>query len=333
MLAVRDVYFNLHSASAMKTISTLPFSDLYICLEGGMPAHFRASMRGLTKHPDIGISPEYAQDLEQLTEHVRKNLVDDRTIVTYDGMRLRAAFINSSNGQKWVAMRKVKDRPPPPGSLGFPPALVPHLQNLGNREGLFMVCGATGQGKTTTCCSLLVDYLNRYGGVGFTIEDPVEYDLGGRHGVSGFCYQVDVRHDKEWADALINGLRCHPRYIFIGEICTPDIANQVLRAATSGHLVIATLHAGSIFEGIEGLLQLADQRIGAYAKHLLASSFTGIIHQSLNQHGMHANYLIADNGSQSMGIRNLIRDNKIGQIASAIDQQHALLTQSGQLFR
>jgi len=173
----------------------------------------------------------------------------------------------------------------------------------------------------------------RYGGVGYTIEDPVEYDMSGRHGDSGFCYQIEVRREQEWAETLINGLRCHPRYILIGEVFTPDIANQLLRAATSGHLVIATIHAGSIFEGIEGLLQLAEQRIGERAAQLLAASFTAILHQSLNSYGLGLRFLIADNGSQSASIRSLIRDNKIGQIATVMDQQHALLMQTGQLFR
>lgn len=319
---------------AAKKLSTLPFVDLYLCLEGNEAPHYRGSIRGLTKHPNINIDPDYAADLHQLTEHIRTNIHDDRIMALYDGMRLRVAFINSSNGQKWVALRKVKDTPPKLDTLGFPPALVPHLQKLGSREGLILVCGSTGQGKTTTCCSLLVDYLQQFGGVGYTIEDPVEYNISGRHGDAGFCYQVEVRHDKEWEEALIGSLRCHPRYVFIGEISTPDIANQVLRAASSGHMVIATLHGGSVFEGIEGLLQLAEQRIGDRAKHLLAASFTGIIHQNLSQHGMLSRFLIADNnGTQSMSIRNLIRDNKVGQIASVMDQQQALLMQSGQLFR
>lgn len=317
-----------------KKLNTLPFVDLYLCLEGGQEAHYRVSMRGLTKHPDIGLGHEYRQDLERLAEYIRTNVKDDNMMVVYDGMRLRAAFVKSSNGQKWVVLRKVKDKPPRLDSLGFPAPLIPHLQKVGERDGLILIVGATGQGKTTTSCSLLVDYLERYGGVGFTIEDPVEYDLSGRHGESGFCYQVEVRHDGEWAEALLNSLRCHPRYLFIGEVCTPDIANQLLRAATSGHMVIATLHAGSVFEGIEGLLQLAEQRIGERAKQLLAASFTAVIHQSLTPYGMNMRFLVADNnGTQSIAIRGLIRDNKIGQIASVMDQQHALLMQSGQLFR
>ena len=321
--------------SMNKTLNALQFSDLYLCLKGGEPPHYRGSMAGKAQHPNIGIDADYEQDIEQLKQHILNHITDDRSIALYDGMRLRVAFINAANGQKWVALRRVKDKPLALASLGLPVALIPHLQKLGSRGGgLILICGATAQGKTTTGCSLLVDYLEQYGGVGFTIEDPVEYDLAGRHGDSGFCYQVEVLHDQEWADALVNGLRCHPRYIFIGEVCTPDIANHLLRAATSGHIVIATMHAGSIFEGIEGLLQLAEQRIGDRAKQLLAASFTGIIHQELGQFGLKARFLIADNvGTHSVTIRHMLRENKIGQIASVVDQQQALLALNGQLFR
>lgn len=317
-----------------KKLSSLPFVDLYVCLEGGARSHYRGSMQGLAKHPNIDLGDEYNEDIKNLAQYIRTNIHNDRMMAVYDNMRLRVAFINSSNGQKWVALRKVKSKPPRLDGLGFPPALVPHLRNLGNRDGLILVCGSTGQGKTTTCCSLLVEYLETHGGVGYTIEDPVEYDISGRHGEAGYCYQVEVQREREWEDALLSSLRCHPSYIFIGEVCTPDIANQLLRAASSGHMVIATLHGGSVFEGIEGLLQLAEQRVGERARQLLAASFTAVIHQSLTQHGLQSRFLIADNnGTQSMSIKNHIRDNKVGMIASVMDQQHALLMQTGQLFR
>jgi twitching motility protein PilT len=318
---------------AYENLKQLNFVDLYICIEGEGKAHYRVNMKGLTKHPDI-IVPEFCYaELEQLAAYIRANINQDRLIVRLDGLRLRAAFIHEANGKTWVALRRIKEKPPGLDQLGYPAAIVPHLEKLGMREGLILICGATGQGKTTTGCALLTDFLRRYGGIGYTIEDPVEYDLSGKHGDSGFCYQVEVKRDNEWADGLVNALRCHPRYLFIGEVCTPDIANQLLRAATSGHLVITTIHAGSVFEGIEGLLQLAEQRIGERAKQLLATSFTAVFHQTLSERGVNLRFLVADNGTQSMGIRSLIRENKIGQLASTMDQQHAQLMLNGHIFR
>lgn len=317
---------------SQKKLSTLPFVDLYVCLDGSGLAHHRVSMKGLPKHPDIIVPADYSEDLAKLAQHIRNHGNKDSALIQYDDMRLRIAYIQASNGETWVALRKVKNLPPPLASLGFPPALLPHLEAMGKREGLILICGATGQGKTTTCNALLVDYMTRYGGVGFTIEDPVEYNLAGRHGESGYCYQVEVKEDKEWTEALTTSLRCHPRYIFLGEVCTPDVANQLLRASTSGHLVIATLHGGSFQEGLEGLLQLAEQRIGTRAQQLLSSSLTAVIHQTLGQHGMSSSFLFLDYGSQSASVRTLIRENHLSQLKAVVDKQYAKLMQNGQIF-
>lgn len=317
----------------MTAIKDLAFSDLYICLNADVPAHFRLSKKGAGKHPDIMVPFEYRADLAKLATYLNTVEHGESLMVHYDGLRLRAAFFETAKEQKWVALRKVATKPPPLEKLGLDAALVPHLKALGKRGGLILMCGSTGQGKTTTCCSMLVDYMENLGGVGFTIEDPVEYDMEGRHGESGFCYQVEVRHENEWAEMLAKSLRCHPRYIFIGEVCTPDAANQLLRAATSGHLVIATVHAGNLFEGLEGILQLAEQKVGDRARQLLSSSLTAILHQSLNQYGLTLNFLLLDNGTQSAAIRSMIRDNHIGQIASAVEQQRAQLQMNGQIFR
>lgn len=67
----------LDMPAIQKKLSTLPFVDLYLCLEGGAPAHYRGSMRGLTKHPKIDVSEEYKDDLEQLAYYIRNNIHDD----------------------------------------------------------------------------------------------------------------------------------------------------------------------------------------------------------------------------------------------------------------
>jgi len=312
-----------------KKLKDLDFVDLYVCIEGDEPPHYSTSVavKGVTKYPNITLDAEYSEDVEQLIQHIFSFRYADISMINYDGVRLRTATIATANGQKWVALRKVKDLPPAIDTLGFPPNLLPHLKKLGRRSGLILLCGATGQGKTTTCCSLLNDYMENYGGIAFTIEDPVEYNLAGRRGENGYCYQVEVHEDHEWAEMLQRSLRCHPKYIFIGEVCTPDAANQLLRAATSGHLVIATVHAGSLQEGLEGLLQLAEQVIGHRAQQLLASSLSAVIYQTLGELGLATSSILVDLGTQGPAIRNLIRENRIGQIVSFIDKQHAILSQ------
>ncbi|MDD5587381.1 MAG: ATPase, T2SS/T4P/T4SS family, partial [Alphaproteobacteria bacterium] len=273
------------------------------------------------------------QSVNNLTALLQAKLNEDEMGLTYEGTRLRASKARTASGQLWVSLRKINALPLPVDGLGFTPQLVPHLRNLGKRDGLVLICGSTGQGKTTTASSLLNEYLSHLGGVAFTIEDPVEYSLEGRHGKSGFCYQVEVKEDEEWAMMLKRSLRWHPRYIFVGEIRTPDAANQLLRAANTGHLVITTVHSGTIEEALEGLLQLGVQSIGDRAAILLATGITAVIHQTLGPRGLQTQFYITEPFNPASPFRACIREKRIGQTRTLVDQQTALMMQGGKIFR
>lgn len=316
-----------------RKLSDLNFVDLYVCLEGPGEAHYHEQVSGKSDGNDKEVPPEFQEAVGELGNYLKAKFVDDEMGLTFEGVRMRAAKVRTAGGLMWASLRKINSVPPPVEKLGFLPALVPHLRALGKRHGLILLCGSTGQGKTTTASSLLADYLNNLGGVAFTIEDPVEYDLEGRHSEHGYCYQVEVKEDDEWAHMLKRSLRWHPRYIFVGELRTPEAANQLLRAATSGHLVITSMHAGSIEEALEGLLQLGEQSVGERATTLLATSLTAIIHQTIVAQGLQAQFFITEPLNPASPFRNCIREKRIGQTRTFIDQQMALLTQGGRLFR
>jgi twitching motility protein PilT len=316
-----------------RKLSELEFVDLYVCLEGDAQPHFHRVAFGETEEESIDVPPAFKEAVDALAAFLRDKFIEDEMGVTYEGVRLRAAKVRTAGGYLWAALRKINAVPPAVDKLGFVPPLVPHLRALGKRDGLILVCGATGQGKTTTSCSLLADYLNNFGGVAFSIEDPVEYDLEGRHGKGGYCYQSEIQDDREWAEMLKRSLRWHPRYIFVGEIRTPDAANQLLRAATSGHLVITTVHAGTVEEALEGLLQLAEQSLGERATSLLATGLTAVLHQTLTPLGLKANFYITEPHGSASAFRSCIRDKRIGQTRTFVDQQSALLMQSGKISR
>lgn len=312
----------------------LDFVDLYICLDQDMQAYYQAAEKGTLLEQQIDVPDSYASDIKNLAVFLRATMTEDEKGLTYDGMRLRASKVRTAGGHQWVAMRRIADAPPLLNDLGYPPYLLPVLRDLGLRDGgLILLCGATGQGKTTTATSLLSDYLVRLGGVALTIEDPVEYDLEGRHGKSGVCYQVEVKEDEEWSDMLKRSLRWHPRYIMVGEVRTPDAANQLLRAATSGHLVITTLHSGSVEEAMEGLLQLAEQAVGNRAPSLLAASLTAVIHQTLGPHGLLVRMVTTEPNNLGDPCRAAIRERRIGHMTTFIDQQMARLMHGQDLYR
>jgi twitching motility protein PilT len=317
-----------------RRLHELPFMDLYVRLDGDSTPHYHKIVKGNHNGDlDNDVPEDFFKDVKKLIEILRETFRGDEMGLIFDGIRLRASKVKTAGDQVWVAMRRIADEPPKLDKLGFTPALVPHLRKLGSRDGLILLCGATGEGKTTTSCSLLSDYLEQYGGVAFTIEDPVEYAMEGRRGRSGYCYQIEIDGERDWGEMLKRSLRWHPRYIFVGEIRTPEAANQLLRAATSGHLVITTMHAGSIEEALEGLLQLAEQAVGERAPLLLAAGITAIIHQSFTSLGLYANFYITEPNNPGVPFRTVIREKRIGQCRTFIDQQMALLSQSGKIFR
>ncbi len=316
-----------------RKLNELDFVDLYVCLEGEAEPHYHQQINGNNPGGNIDIPPEFGEAVANLASYLRAKFVTEEMGLTFEGVRMRAAKVRTAGGLLWAALRKINSIPPTLEKLGVVPGLIPHLRNLGKRNGLILISGATGQGKTTTSCSMLSDFLSNHGGVAFTIEDPVEYDLEGRHNKGGYCYQVEVREDEEWAEMLKRALRWHPRYIFVGEIRTPDAANQLLRAATTGHLVITTMHAGTIEEALEGLLQLAHQSVGEQATLLLATGITAVFNQTLSPQGLNMQFYITEPMNPSSPFRACIREKRIGQTRTFIDQQTAILMQGGKLFK
>ena len=316
-----------------RLLSELDFMDIYICLEGEGVAHYREGIQnGIMPEGDHDVPLQYLDDVEELAHLLRSDFKGFEKGLSFGGMRLRASKLETAAGEVWAAMRRIPELPPRLDNLGFQKNVPNMLRELGRRSGLILLCGATGQGKTTTASSLLMEYLDTIGGVAFTIEDPVEYRLDGRRGTTGYCYQSEIRGEEEWSLMLKRSLRWHPRYIMVGEIRTPDAANQLLRAATSGHTVITTMHAGSMEEALEGLLQLAEQELGPRAATLLAAGLTGVIHQSFGPMGLNANFMITENNNPGSPIRALIREKRIGQTRTVADQQMALLAREGKIF-
>ncbi len=115
-------------------------------------------------------------------------------------------------------------------------------------NGVFLLTGPTGSGKTTTLYAMLKE-LNRDGVNIMTIEDPVEYRLGGINQI-----QVNQAVDLDFATALRSFLRQDPDVILVGEIRDRETARIALQAALTGHLVLSTLHANSAIHAVTRLL-------------------------------------------------------------------------------
>lgn len=143
------------------------------------------------------------------------------------------------------------------------------LKMLNFPNGIILVTGATGTGKSTTLYSFL-QKLNTEGSNLITVEDPIEMDIKGVN-------QVQVNSDigLDFATVLRSILRQDPNIIMIGEIRDSETAKIAVRASITGHLVLSTIHTNNSLNTIERLLDMDVER------YLLASALTGIVSQKL----------------------------------------------------
>ncbi len=135
--------------------------------------------------------------------------------------------------------------------LGFPAdirATLAQLVELPN--GLVLVTGPTGSGKTTTLYALLSTIIGKERNI-ITLEDPVEYELPGI-----IQSEIDTDHDFTFASGLRSILRHDPDVILVGEIRDLETAQTAVNAALTGHLVLSTLHTNSAIEAIPRFLSM-----------------------------------------------------------------------------
>ncbi|HBM90895.1 MAG TPA: hypothetical protein DD400_03335 [Rhodospirillaceae bacterium] len=299
------------------------FMDLYVRVDQSAPARYRCAARDYTNNWTRPLPEKYQNEIEMISSLLRGQIDNPDSSFQYENMRFRLSYQRLANGQEWVVLRRISASVPSLEDLTFAPHIVQHLRRLGQRDGLIVISGSTGHGKTTSSFALLNDYLKNFGGVGITIEDPVEYILDGEIGDYGYCYQVQVEKDEDWSTPLKRALRWTPRFILVGEVRSPRAAEQILRAASTGHLVITTIHAGSIEESLLGLMHLAEQSMGSAANHILAQGLTAAIHQTLNKNGPFLRYVMTEEGNNGDPVRALVRENRVGMLNSYIDKQIA----------
>ena len=196
---------------------------------------------------------------------------------TFNGFRhsanIRVSTLPVQGGEKCVLriLPTSSHQAPKLSALHLSPASEAFLKNVFNSpQGLFLVTGPTGSGKTTTLHAGLQEILHKQVNV-TTIEDPVEYPLDGAAQV-----QVNEKCGFTFAVALRAILRQDPDVIMVGEIRDKETAQIALRAAQTGHLVVSTLHTNSAKAGFTRLKDLGvsqtalqESLLGVMAQRLL----------------------------------------------------------------
>src|SRR5207237_1946818 len=188
------------------------------------------------------------------------------------------ANVFHSGRQLAACLRVVPTEIPALDWAGFPPALAQRLAFV--RDGLVIVTGATGSGKTTTL-AMIVNLVNQAGGYRIiTVEEPVEYVFP--RAANSVVTQREVGVDVlTFADGLKYGLRQDPDVILVGEIRDRETAQIALSAAETGHLVFTTLHTRDAKGAISRYADLFPQDVQRDVRYQLALSLRAVVAQRL----------------------------------------------------
>lgn len=167
-------------------------------------------------------------------------------------VNVRVASIPSRFGETYTLRLLDPERGLRPlTQLGFPGEMVKQLEEVAALpNGLFLITGPTGSGKTTTLYALLQSQVGKSRNI-ITLEDPVEYELPGI-----VQSQVDHAVDYTFSGGLRSILRHDPNVVLVGEIRDLETAQTAVDAALTGHLVLSTLHTNSAVEAIPRLLSM-----------------------------------------------------------------------------
>jgi twitching motility protein PilT len=228
--------------------------------------------------------------------------------------RVRVHVFQSSDGVA-AAVRLLPRAAPSLASLHMP---VPLDDIAELTQGLVLVCGATGSGKSTTLAALAQEALRKRSIVLTTLEDPIEYTLVPRE--TSLLRRRQVGRDvRDFATGLRDALREDPDVLLLGEMRDPETIGLALTAAETGHLVLASLHSRSAASAIERIVDSYAAERQGQVRVQLADSLRAIVAQRLLPRLRGEGRIPAIEVLRvTHAIGSLIREGKTAQIGSAI---------------
>ena len=238
--------------------------------------------------------------------------------VAMEGMDRFRVNVHIQRGSVEAAFRRIPLEIPKLEDLSLP-AVVADLARKPN--GLVLVTGPTGVGKTTTMAAM-VDLINtEKQSMIISIEDPIEFLHKNKRSI---IKQREVFSDtKSFAEALRHALRQDPNIIFVGEMRDLETISTALTAAETGHLVLATLHTPDAPQTVERIIDVFPPYQQQQVKLQLADCLQGVVSQLLLPRASGIGRIVSTEVMiGTPAIRNLIREQEIEQIPTLIQTGH-----------
>jgi twitching motility protein PilT len=301
----------------LKTMVDQEASDLHITV--GVPPEFR--LQG--KMVKVKMDPLSQQDTKELCYSIltdaqksefEKNLDIDFSFGIKEVARFRGNLFYQ-RGAVGAVFRRIPLNIPDFDAMKLPAVLKKIIKRP---NGLILVTGPTGSGKSTSLAAML-DVLNReeYGHL-MTIEDPIEFVHPHKNCIVN---QREVGADtKSFGTALKRVLRQDPDFILVGELRDPETIEMALTMAETGHLVFGTLHTNGAVQSINRVINVFPPHQQTQVRQVLSFSLVGIHSQQLipKSNGQGGRIMACEILIPTMGIKNLIREDKMHQIYSAM---------------
>jgi len=316
----------------LKRMDDLQASDLH--LTSGSPPLYRVDGSLIPKDSERLNSEQVLKLAYSIMNDMQKKSFEQNKEVDFSfGVQNLARYranVYLQRGCCACAIRQIPYLIRPLEELGLPP-IVTKLTERPN--GLVLVTGPTGSGKSTTLAAM-VDKINseREGHI-LTVEDPIEFVHKHK---KCMINQREVHQDtNSFGSALRVALRQDPDVVLIGEMRDLETIQAALSIAETGHLTLATLHTNSAAQTVNRIIDVfpADQKATVRAQ--LAMVLEGIISQSLLPKIGGGRVMVCEILIATMAIRSLIRDDKVHQIQGMLEigQKFGMQTMNAELLR
>jgi twitching motility protein PilT len=303
-------------AGMLATVATSQGQDLYLS-SGAIPA-----MRQDGELHRLALPPLTGAEIEELVlpiltpaqrERFASELELDFAWIEPGAGRFRCNLFRQRGALAFTA-RHVRERIPSLGALGLPEFLARYALR---KQGLALIVGPTGHGKTTTMASML-DVINRERHANVvTIEDPIEYVHQHR------CSNVNQREvgtdTLSFAEGLRHALRQAPDVLVIGEIRDHESAATALSAAETGHLVLATMHSLSATAAVDRFIDFFPPNQQAQVRAQLGDALQLVFSQRLLRRAQRAGRVLAfEYAGASPLVRAAVREGRPHAIRTAM---------------
>ncbi|WP_269936129.1 type IV pilus twitching motility protein PilT [Serratia liquefaciens] len=251
------------------------------------------------------LQPQQRQQLQQQGQL-------DLALTLAGDIRLRANFFLQSLGVS-LALRLIAGECPTLAALAAPDIISAMVRR---EDGLILVTGATGSGKSTTLAAMIDDINQHQRRHILTLEDPIEFIHRSRHSL---IQQRELGRDSHsFDDALRAALREDPDVILLGELRDTTTIRLALTAAETGHLVLATLHTRSATQAVDRMVDVFPAEEKPYVRAQLAGSLQAVIAQKLLSRPGGGRVAIFEVLTATAAVSSMIREGKTHQLASVL---------------